>query len=63
LDGYWAAATHPWDVAAGVLLVREAGGVVTDLGGGDLDLMQARLIAASGPPLAEQIRDLVSTDS
>jgi len=63
LDGYWASATHPWDVAAGVLLVREAGGVVTDLDGGDLDLMQARLIAASGPPLAEQIRDLVSTDS
>jgi myo-inositol-1(or 4)-monophosphatase len=34
-DGFWELVLAPWDVAAGILLVREAGGVVTDLGGGE----------------------------
>ncbi len=33
LDGFWELWLAPWDVAAGVLLVREAGGVITDLAG------------------------------
>jgi myo-inositol-1(or 4)-monophosphatase len=32
-DGFWELILAPWDVAAGILLVREAGGVVTDLHG------------------------------
>ncbi len=39
LDGYWEQSVSPWDMAAGVVLVREAGGVVTDTLGGPLDLM------------------------
>jgi myo-inositol-1(or 4)-monophosphatase len=31
-DGYWERSLHPWDVAAGALLVREAGGLVTEIG-------------------------------
>ncbi|QKV20410.1 inositol monophosphatase family protein [Oricola thermophila] len=34
LDGYWEEWISPWDMAAGILLVREAGGFVTDLSGG-----------------------------
>lgn len=34
-DGYWEDALHPWDMAAGMLLVREAGGFLSDLNGGD----------------------------
>ena len=34
-DGFWEHGLPPWDIAAGVLLVREAGGYVTDLKGGD----------------------------
>lgn len=34
IDGYWERNLNAWDVAAGILLVREAGGVITDLGGG-----------------------------
>lgn len=34
-DGFWELGLAPWDFAAGVLLVREAGGVVTDLAGGE----------------------------
>jgi myo-inositol-1(or 4)-monophosphatase len=35
IDGYWERNISPWDIAAGMLLVREAGGFVTDLDGGD----------------------------
>jgi myo-inositol-1(or 4)-monophosphatase len=34
MDGFWERDLEPWDVAAGMLLVREAGGYVTDLNGG-----------------------------
>jgi myo-inositol-1(or 4)-monophosphatase len=34
-DGFWEAGLKPWDIAAGMLLVREAGGFVSDLSGGD----------------------------
>ncbi len=61
LDAYWATATHCWDVAAGVLMVQEAGGVVTNLEGGELDLMRPRFVAASGRPLAAQLCELVAT--
>lgn len=35
LDGFWELNLKPWDIAAGIVLVQEAGGVVTELGGGD----------------------------
>src|SRR3546814_9490187 len=34
-EGFWESDLQPWDVAAGMLLVREAGGFVTDFRGGD----------------------------
>ena len=36
-----------WDMAAGTVIVREAGGVVTDTGGGKLDLMGRTVLAAT----------------
>lgn len=47
-DAYWDLDNAPWDVAAGVLLVQEAGGKVTDMDGGPLDLMKPRLLASNG---------------
>ena len=41
LDAYWERDLSPWDMAAGMMLVREAGGYVTDLDGGDADLREA----------------------
>ena len=38
-DGYFEAGVHPWDIAAGVLLVREAGGRVSDFKGASLGPM------------------------
>jgi myo-inositol-1(or 4)-monophosphatase len=48
LDGYWELVLGPWDVAAGWLLVEEAGGRVTDLSGGPLDLAAPRVVASNG---------------
>ena len=48
LDGFWEFNLNAWDVAAGVLLVREAGGHVTDMDGGTLDLDRPRLLASNG---------------
>lgn len=48
LDAYWEFNLAPWDVAAGVLLVREAGGVVTSVDGGALDRRKPCPLAANG---------------
>jgi len=51
-DGFWEERLLPWDVAAGILMVREAGGVVTDLDGGDRMLETGNILAA--PPAVFQ---------
>jgi myo-inositol-1(or 4)-monophosphatase len=46
IDGFWELGLAAWDFAAGVLLVREAGGVVSDLAGGDRHLETGNVVAA-----------------
>ena len=46
-DGFWELTLAPWDVAAGMLLVREAGGVVTDLGGNERTIGHGPLVAGN----------------
>lgn len=46
-DAFFEAGLKPWDIAAGLLLVREAGGIVTDLAGGDEMLSNGDVLAAS----------------
>jgi len=45
LDGFWEFGLSPWDMAAGVLLVREAGGRASDMNGGKVDLYGAHVLA------------------
>jgi len=47
-DGFWELKLHPWDTAAGCLMVTEAGGVVTDLFGGPFDLYSPHILATNG---------------
>lgn len=47
LDGLWEFSLKPWDIAAGALLVTEAGGIVSEPGGGALDLQLGHIIAAN----------------
>jgi len=46
-DGFWELSLAPWDVAAGVLLVREAGGLVTDLAGVERGAEQGPVVAGN----------------
>ena len=48
LDGFWELGLKPWDIAAGVLIVREAGGRITDFSGRDLSLDGSRVLASNG---------------
>jgi myo-inositol-1(or 4)-monophosphatase len=48
-DGYWAFNNHVWDVAGGVVLVREAGGVVTNTDGAPFDPYRPDGLASNGP--------------
>ena len=48
LDGYWESKLKPWDVAAGQLLVSEAGGTVTGFGGEAYSVYNHRILASNG---------------
>ncbi|MBI4536941.1 MAG: inositol monophosphatase [candidate division NC10 bacterium] len=48
LDAYWEQSAHPWDLAAGALLVREAGGRVTTGAGRPFDLDDPTILASNG---------------
>jgi myo-inositol-1(or 4)-monophosphatase len=48
-DGYWAFDNFAWDVAAGVVLIREAGGIVTNTDGSPFDAFTSDGLASNGP--------------
>ncbi len=58
-DAFWALSTHIWDIAAGVLLVEEAGGVATALDGGTLDLSVPHPVATANPTLHQRFLELL----
>ena len=47
-DGFWEASLHPWDVAAGWVIVEEAGGRVTAFDGGPVDIFGGEFLASNG---------------
>jgi myo-inositol-1(or 4)-monophosphatase len=47
-EGFWESALHAWDIAAGALIVEEAGGRVSDYGGNALKLDAGQLVASNG---------------
>ena len=48
MDGYWESKIKPHDIAAGIILIREAGGAVTDYEGGDTMLTSGRIVGSNG---------------
>ncbi len=48
-DAFWELVLAPWDVAAGILMVREAGGIVTDLDGNQAQLNAGSFVAGNPP--------------
>jgi myo-inositol-1(or 4)-monophosphatase len=47
-EGFWERSLKPWDMAAGVLIVKEAGGTVTDPSGGEKYLESGDVVASNG---------------
>ena len=58
LDGFWERGLSLWDMAAGVVIVREAGGLVTAYDGSDLDLQTGRILAANSQLHAQMSAEL-----
>jgi myo-inositol-1(or 4)-monophosphatase len=59
VDGYWEMNLKPWDIAAGALIVQEAGGIVTDLTGEDGWLDSGDVVAGS-PKVLGQLLHLLA---
>ena len=57
-DAFWELTLAPWDIAAGIVLVREAGGVVTTATGGD-DMLRNGSVVAANPTLHRWLIDLL----
>jgi myo-inositol-1(or 4)-monophosphatase len=60
LDGFWEWKLSPWDTAAGCLIVREAGGMVTDFNGGAFDPFGQQTLASNGrihQPMVNVLRE------
>lgn len=47
LDGFWEFGLKPWDIAAGALLIKEAGGIITDMDGSDRFLDSGNVVAGN----------------
>lgn len=47
-DGFWEDGLNPWDIAAGILLIQEAGGRVTDFRDAPLDIYTPKVLASNG---------------
>jgi myo-inositol-1(or 4)-monophosphatase len=54
-DGFWEIRIHPWDIAAGGLIVEEAGGKVTDVHGGPNYLAPEPSILATNGKIHDQM--------
>lgn len=52
LDAFWELNLKPWDIAAGALLIKEAGGMVADISGSSLDLERGHIVAGNARTLA-----------
>lgn len=66
LEAFWEFGLSPWDIAAGIILVREAGGYISDLSGGHTMMTSGDILAANDHlhlPLAALVREKLRTVS
>ncbi len=61
LDGFWERKLSAWDVAAGALIVEEAGGKVSNLEDGPLDMMSGHILATNGKIHEEVVKALAAS--
>jgi myo-inositol-1(or 4)-monophosphatase len=59
LDGFWVMSLKPWDVAAGALIIKEAGGRVGDFAGGT-DFLRTNEVIAASPGVFNALREAIA---
>jgi len=59
VDGFWEFGLRKWDIAAGALIIKEAGGIITSFSGGD-DYLETGDIVAGNPKIYDEILRLLS---
>jgi len=60
MDAFWELHLNPWDIAAGVLLVQEAGGIVSEIYGGD-DVLKTGHVLAATPKLHPLMQEMLKS--
>jgi myo-inositol-1(or 4)-monophosphatase len=60
IDAFWSSSLKPWDVAAGSLIVAEAGGAISRMSGEDFDVMLPDLLSTNGSPIHQALSDLLT---
>jgi len=58
LDGFWEFGLKPWDMAAGILLIREAGGLVSDTAGGETFMESGDLVCGNPKIFAAILKEI-----
>ena len=58
-DGFWEFALSPWDISAGIVIVREAGGMVTEVNGNDNPMKTGNILATNGH-IHDSVRSLLA---
>ena len=58
LDGFWEVGLNKWDIAAGILLIKEAGGLVSDFQGGNQFYEDGNIVAANPKVLKPLLQTL-----
>lgn len=61
VDGFWEFKLHPWDTAAGSLIVREAGGTLTDFSGNPFSIWGEETLASNGLIHSDMLRVVLDT--
>lgn len=60
-DGFWELGLHPWDTAAGALILKESGGEVTDFSGGEFNIYGEETLATNGL-IHDRMIDVISLE-
>ncbi|MEW4489212.1 inositol monophosphatase family protein [Thalassoglobus sp. JC818] len=63
IEAFWSTSLKPWDMAAGVVIVREAGGIVTTCSDEDFSVYEPNLLATNGAPLHQNITEALCVAS
>lgn len=58
LDGFWEYNLKPWDIAAGILIIQEAGGIVSEMDGGSAYLKSGNIVATNTYLLKQMLKEL-----